>query len=68
MSASNKYYLRIAEEEVNDLPNYLKERMTFIDDNSYKGNELYDSTLSMYVKAKKQLEIVKFKLRHNLKK
>ena len=67
MGATNKYYLKVQEQEVNDLPNYLKERLAFIDDNTYADNELFKATYSKYVKAKKELEIVKYNIRHNIK-
>tara|TARA_R110000851_G_C12974968_1_gene555732 strand:- start:96 stop:299 length:204 start_codon:yes stop_codon:yes gene_type:complete len=64
MSASNQYYLRIQESEANELPQCLKERMTFIDNSQYNESELYKAARSKYVKAKRELEVVKFNLRH----
>ena len=67
MGASNKYYLRLQEQEVNDLPEYLRDRITFIDDNTYKEHEEFEPAYKKYVKAKKELETVKFNIRNKQK-
>ena len=64
MGANSKYYLRIQESEASDLPDYLRERMTYIDENSYEENEHYKAAKSKYIKAKRDFEIVKYNLRH----
>lgn len=66
MGATSKYYLRIQESEVSDLPEYLRERITFVDDNVYKENEIFNAAQSKYIKAKRELEIVKYNIRHNV--
>jgi len=66
MGASKEYFLIIREHEYLDVPEQFRPRLTFQDNdyNLYKDNELFKAAYSKYKKAKKELEEIKFNLRH----